>query len=147
MRLRLQAPHARGGGVFLQLHSTPSLSSTSTVFVKTRGYRATQTRLYSASILSTTSRHTPFHPSIPPARLRALSLPRNALYSSSQTQQTRPSSTFWKLYNAMSGGEPPSTVKEVKKYLQQSHDRIFENNKKWAAEVDTGPKSGLSLDW
>jgi hypothetical protein len=34
----------------------------------------------------------------------------------------------------MSGGEPPSTVKEVKKYLQQSHDRIFENNKKWAAE-------------
>jgi carbonic anhydrase len=34
----------------------------------------------------------------------------------------------------MPGGEPPSTPKEVKKYLQQSHDRIFENNKKWAAE-------------
>lgn len=24
--------------------------------------------------------------------------------------------------------------KEMKKYLQQSHDRIFENNKKWAEE-------------
>lgn len=26
---------------------------------------------------------------------------------------------------------------EVKKYLQQSHDRIFENNKKWAEEQKT----------
>jgi hypothetical protein len=34
----------------------------------------------------------------------------------------------------MSGGEPPATPVEVKKYLQQSHDRIFENNKKWATE-------------
>jgi carbonic anhydrase len=34
----------------------------------------------------------------------------------------------------MSGGEPPATPKEVKRYLQQSHDRIFENNKKWATE-------------
>ena len=25
--------------------------------------------------------------------------------------------------------------KEVRKYLQQSHDRIFENNKKWAEEM------------
>jgi carbonic anhydrase len=24
---------------------------------------------------------------------------------------------------------------EVRKYLQQSHDRIFENNKKWADEM------------
>lgn len=24
---------------------------------------------------------------------------------------------------------------EVRKYLQQSHDRIFENNKKWAEEM------------
>ena len=134
MRLRLQVPHARGGGVFLQLPSGPSLSSTSIDFIETRGCRATPTRLHSASTLSTTSRHTSFHPSISPARPTALSLPRNALFSSLQAQQTRPSSTFWKLYNAMSGGEPPSTAKEVKKYLQQSHDRIFENNKKWAAE-------------
>ncbi len=34
----------------------------------------------------------------------------------------------------MSSGEPPSTPNEVRKYLQQSHDRIFENNKKWAAD-------------
>ncbi|KAF1938585.1 carbonic anhydrase [Clathrospora elynae] len=26
-------------------------------------------------------------------------------------------------------------IKEVRKYLQQSHDRIFENNKKWAEEM------------
>jgi hypothetical protein len=25
--------------------------------------------------------------------------------------------------------------KEVRKYLQQSHDRIFENNKRWAEEM------------
>jgi carbonic anhydrase len=25
--------------------------------------------------------------------------------------------------------------KEVRKYLQQSHDRIFENNKRWADEM------------
>tara|TARA_R110002003_G_scaffold1005_9_gene22052 strand:+ start:18278 stop:18499 length:222 start_codon:yes stop_codon:yes gene_type:complete len=29
----------------------------------------------------------------------------------------------------------PETTKEVRKYLQQSHDRIFENNKKWAEEM------------
>lgn len=29
----------------------------------------------------------------------------------------------------------PTTPKEVRKYLQQSHDRIFENNKKWAEEM------------
>jgi len=28
----------------------------------------------------------------------------------------------------------PTEPKEVRKYLQQSHDRIFENNRKWAAE-------------
>lgn len=27
------------------------------------------------------------------------------------------------------------TEVEVRKYLQQSHDRIFENNKKWAEEM------------
>ena len=27
--------------------------------------------------------------------------------------------------------------KEVRKYLQQSHDRIFENNKRWADEMKT----------
>jgi carbonic anhydrase len=32
----------------------------------------------------------------------------------------------------MTGKEEP---KEVRKYLQQSHDRIFENNKKWADEM------------
>ncbi|CAA9958999.1 hypothetical protein CFE70_002518 [Pyrenophora teres f. teres 0-1] len=32
----------------------------------------------------------------------------------------------------MTGKEEP---KEVRKYLQQSHDRIFENNKKWAEEM------------
>lgn len=32
----------------------------------------------------------------------------------------------------MTGKEAP---KEVRKYLQQSHDRIFENNKKWAEEM------------
>jgi carbonic anhydrase len=32
----------------------------------------------------------------------------------------------------MTGQEQP---KEVRKYLQQSHDRIFENNKKWADEM------------
>ncbi|USP78283.1 carbonic anhydrase [Curvularia clavata] len=32
----------------------------------------------------------------------------------------------------MTGSEGP---KEVRKYLQQSHDRIFENNKKWADEM------------
>ena len=32
----------------------------------------------------------------------------------------------------MTGTEEP---KEVRKYLQQSHDRIFENNKKWADEM------------
>ncbi|KAH7082119.1 carbonic anhydrase [Paraphoma chrysanthemicola] len=29
----------------------------------------------------------------------------------------------------------PETTKEVRKYLQQSHDRIFENNKHWAEEM------------
>ena len=32
----------------------------------------------------------------------------------------------------MTGKEEP---KEVRKYLHQSHDRIFENNKKWADEM------------
>jgi carbonic anhydrase len=31
--------------------------------------------------------------------------------------------------------EDPQKTKEVRKYLQQSHDRIFENNKKWADEM------------
>lgn len=31
--------------------------------------------------------------------------------------------------------ENPQTTKEVRKYLQQTHDRIFENNKKWAEEM------------
>lgn len=31
--------------------------------------------------------------------------------------------------------EDPEKAKEVRKYLQQSHDRIFENNKKWAEEM------------
>jgi chlorite dismutase len=31
--------------------------------------------------------------------------------------------------------EDPERTKEVRKYLQQSHDRIFENNKKWADEM------------
>jgi carbonic anhydrase len=31
--------------------------------------------------------------------------------------------------------EDPEKTKEVRKYLQQSHDRIFENNKKWADEM------------
>ena len=35
----------------------------------------------------------------------------------------------------MTGQEDPQTTQEVKKYLQQSHDRIFENNKKWADEM------------
>jgi carbonic anhydrase len=26
-------------------------------------------------------------------------------------------------------------VQEVRKYLQQSHDRIFDNNKKWATKM------------
>lgn len=29
----------------------------------------------------------------------------------------------------------PATTKQVRKYLQQSHDRIFDNNKKWAEEM------------
>jgi carbonic anhydrase len=33
--------------------------------------------------------------------------------------------------------EDPEKTKEVRKYLQQSHDRIFENNKKWADEMKT----------
>lgn len=35
----------------------------------------------------------------------------------------------------MTGQEDPKTTQEVKKYLQQSHDRIFENNKQWAEEM------------
>lgn len=31
--------------------------------------------------------------------------------------------------------EDPEKQKEVRKYLKQSHDRIFENNKKWADEM------------
>jgi molybdopterin synthase catalytic subunit len=31
--------------------------------------------------------------------------------------------------------EDPVKQKEVRKYLQQSHDRIFDNNKKWAEEM------------
>ncbi|KAJ4993631.1 carbonic anhydrase [Stagonosporopsis vannaccii] len=38
-------------------------------------------------------------------------------------------------YKKMTGQEDPQTTQEVKKYLQQSHDRIFENNKKWAEEM------------
>ncbi|KAF2713016.1 carbonic anhydrase [Pleomassaria siparia CBS 279.74] len=34
----------------------------------------------------------------------------------------------------MSPSKAPIIPKEVSNYLQQSHDRIFENNKKWAAE-------------
>lgn len=38
-------------------------------------------------------------------------------------------------YKKMTGQENPQTTQEVKKYLQQSHDRIFENNKKWAEDM------------
>jgi hypothetical protein len=38
-------------------------------------------------------------------------------------------------YKKMTGQEDPQTTQEVKKYLQQSHDRIFENNKKWAEDM------------
>jgi carbonic anhydrase len=31
--------------------------------------------------------------------------------------------------------EDPVKQREVRKYLQQSHDRIFENNKKWADDM------------
>jgi carbonic anhydrase len=31
--------------------------------------------------------------------------------------------------------EDPEKVQEVRKYLKQSHDRIFDNNKKWAAKM------------
>jgi len=31
--------------------------------------------------------------------------------------------------------EDPEKQKQVRKYLQQSHDRIFENNKRWADEM------------
>jgi len=32
-------------------------------------------------------------------------------------------------------GQEATTPKEVRKYLQVSHDRIFENNKRWAEEM------------
>ena len=56
--------------------------------------------------------------------------PRSALTQTSGPTHTasQPSQGFWKMAE-------PSTAKEVRKYLQQSHDRIFENNKKWADEM------------
>lgn len=33
-----------------------------------------------------------------------------------------------------SGSNGSTTPKDVKKYLQQTHDRIFENNRSWAEE-------------
>jgi carbonic anhydrase len=48
--------------------------------------------------------------------------------------QVRPFSLSWKTDLRMAS-EDPEKVKEVRKYLQQSHDRIFDNNKKWAAKM------------
>jgi len=55
--------------------------------------------------------------------------------SASLLQASSPQSTTAKRnfsWPRMTGKEEP---KEVRKYLQQSHDRIFENNKKWADEM------------
>jgi carbonic anhydrase len=54
--------------------------------------------------------------------------------STRSSQQTRPFSLSWKSIAGMASEDPEKT-KEVRKYLQQSHDRIFENNKKWADEM------------
>ncbi len=41
----------------------------------------------------------------------------------------------------------PQATREVRKYLQQSHERIFENNKKWADEMrKRNPEFFKSLD-
>ncbi|KAF1918957.1 carbonic anhydrase [Ampelomyces quisqualis] len=49
-------------------------------------------------------------------------------------QHLRPFSLSWKS-NLKMASEDPEKQKQVRKYLQQSHDRIFENNKKWAEEM------------
>jgi carbonic anhydrase len=59
-----------------------------------------------------------------------------ALLSSSAlpVATARPFSLSWKPKLRMAS-EDPEKQQEVRKYLQQSHDRIFENNKKWADEM------------
>ncbi|KAH3947540.1 carbonic anhydrase [Parastagonospora nodorum] len=56
------------------------------------------------------------------------------LSSSSAHAATRHFSLNWNSIAGMAAEDPEKT-KEVRKYLQQSHDRIFENNKKWADEM------------
>lgn len=88
---------------------------------------------------------------LPPAGRAALHIPRGASSFFSLTPTTRATSVTQsptRLLNLPSplvrtfattrarsclnmASEDP---KDVRKYLQQSHDRIFENNKKWAEE-------------
>lgn len=130
--MRSRVHNVLGGIHFQRVSSTLSCSS-SWFSAKATSFKASHTRSLSAISLSTVSRHTAYRTLAPltyPATSRA-TLPSS---SPSISIQTRPSSSFWKAHNAMSSGEPPSTPNEVRKYLQQSHDRIFENNKKWAAD-------------
>lgn len=61
---------------------------------------------------------------------RFTSLRPHSLTSSSIGQRYCSSHTRYRM-----SGETPQTPKELRKYLQQSHDRIFENNKQWAEEM------------
>lgn len=58
--------------------------------------------------------------------------PIASLSQAIRSHSTRLLSTSSKLDLRMAN---PETTKEVRKYLKQSHDRIFENNKKWAEEM------------
>lgn len=98
-------------------------------FVPASGFKAV---VESAVLISSSS--SPPSPSCASASVRHCSTfptnPRSTLTQTSGLTHTasQPSQGFWKMAE-------PSTAKEVRNYLQQSHDRIFENNKKWADEM------------
>jgi hypothetical protein len=64
--------------------------------------------------------------------LTSISIPSS--FTTQLQHQARPFSLSWKSKLRMAS-EDPEKVKEVRKYLQQSHDRIFDNNKKWAEKM------------
>lgn len=100
------------------------------------GLKATESTVLSSKLpLDSSCTFSPSHPSsYTSTRVRHCSSlhnnPRPALTQTSGLTHTttQQSQGFYKMAES-------STAKEVRKYLQQSHDRIFENNKKWADEM------------
>lgn len=161
MRPRLRVPHATaGGGVFVGLpRPSGALSCSSKFVVSGAAIRLLSASAKSASSNTADTLHRPLlstlRPAVPPNSILRTPHTRSSSANTTITLRrplfsalrphianpnstlhpphARSSSTFWNLLGKMSG-EPPSNPKEVRKYLQQSHDRIFESNRKWASE-------------